>query len=472
MITQTAESGLTELVHKIRQPLYIIKDNNTGQLGLSAIAVSDTTDHAYSLLGILPPLYPEWLGAQTFLTTHGVRFPYIVGEMANGIATAKMVVAAARTGTLGFFGAAGLLPDVIEKNLQIIQEELGPQNYSWGSNLIHSPNEPGLEAAAVDLYLKYQIRRVSASAYMTLNPNIIYYACKGLSVDPGGNIQRQNYVLAKLSRPEIARQFMNPPPANMLQALVESGKLTRDEAMLAAHIPVAEDITVEGDSGGHTDNRPLGPLFSTIYRLAEELQRAHNYPVPFRIGAAGGLGTPASLAAAFSLGAAYVLTGSINQAAVEAGLSEEGRLMLAQADIADVMMAPAADMFELGVKLQILKKGTLFGARATKLYDIYTKYQGLEEISAAEKNQLEAQIFLKTLNEVWQETENFFAQRDPHQLEKAAKNSKYRMGLVFRWYLGLASRWAIAGESSRKIDYQIWCGPAMGAFNSWTAGSF
>jgi hypothetical protein len=46
------------------------------------------------------------------------------------------------------------------------------------------------------------------------------------------------------------------------------------------------------------------------------------------------------------------------------------------------------------------------------------------------------------------------------------------MALVFRWYLGKASKWAIDGEASRRADYQIWSGPAMGAFNRWAAGSF
>jgi hypothetical protein len=46
------------------------------------------------------------------------------------------------------------------------------------------------------------------------------------------------------------------------------------------------------------------------------------------------------------------------------------------------------------------------------------------------------------------------------------------MALVFRWYLGLSSKWAIAGDPDRRLDYQIWCGPAMGAFNAWTRGSF
>jgi hypothetical protein len=45
------------------------------------------------------------------------------------------------------------------------------------------------------------------------------------------------------------------------------------------------------------------------------------------------------------------------------------------------------------------------------------------------------------------------------------------MALVFRWYLGLSSKWAISGDP-RRLDYQIWCGPAMGAFNEWVRGSF
>ena len=46
------------------------------------------------------------------------------------------------------------------------------------------------------------------------------------------------------------------------------------------------------------------------------------------------------------------------------------------------------------------------------------------------------------------------------------------MALIFRSYLGQASHWANHGEPSRKIDYQIWCGPSMGAFNEWVKGSF
>ena len=31
---------------------------------------------------------------------------------------------------------------------------------------------------------------------------------------------------------------------------------------------------------------------------------------------------------------------------------------------------------------------------------------------------------------------------------------------------------ANVGEPTRQLDYQVWCGPAMGAFNEWAKGSF
>lgn len=46
------------------------------------------------------------------------------------------------------------------------------------------------------------------------------------------------------------------------------------------------------------------------------------------------------------------------------------------------------------------------------------------------------------------------------------------MALVFRWYLGQAAHWAKDGAAARTMDYQVWCGPAMGAFNEWAADSF
>jgi PfaD family protein len=178
------------------------------------------------------------------------------------------------------------------------------------------------------------------------------------------------------------------------------------------------------------------------------------------------------VAAAFSLGAAYVLTGSVNQAAVESGLGAEGKALLAQAGVADVMMAPAADMFEMGVRVQVLRRGTLFGPRAARLYELYLSCPSLEAIPAPDRARLETEIFRMPLAEVWAETERFWRTRDPGKLERAGSDPKFRMALCFRWYLGQASRWAIRNDVTRKADFQIWTGPAIGAFNQWVRGSF
>jgi PfaD family protein len=133
----------------------------------------------------------------------------------------------------------------------------------------------------------------------------------------------------------------------------------------------------------------------------------------------------------------------------------------------DVIMAPASDMFEMGVKVQVLKRGTMFAMRAQKLYELYTRYESLESIPASEKEKLEKTVFKLSFDEIWQSCVQFFTERDPRQIERANQNPKDKMALVFRWYLGLSSRWSNRGEPGREMDYQIWCGPAMGAFNDW-----
>jgi PfaD family protein len=425
-------------------------------------------------LGTLAPLYPEWLGDRSFNETHRVRFAYIAGEMANGIATVAMVQAMARAEMLGFFGAAGLSYERVEAAVNELVATLhtGTDSTAWGVNLIHSPNESALEERVADLLIRKEVPLVSASAFMGLTPAVVRCAVAGLTQRPDGSIHRARGVFAKISRPEVAARFIAPAPDEMLRALVQRGLITEAEAQLAQHVAVAEDITLESDSGGHTDNRPLTALFPTILQLRDELSAKHGFARGVRVGAAGGLGTPSAIAAAFSLGASYVLTGSVNQAANESGLSSAGRALLAKADVADVIMAPAADMFEMGVNVQVLKRGTMFGVRAQKLYEIYQHYPSLDAIDTDTKSKLEREFFRAPIAQIWAETKAFWARRDQDELAKAEREPKHQMALVFRWYLGKASRWAIDGEASRTMDFQIWCGPAMGAFNRWTEGSF
>ena len=104
------------------------------------------------------------------------------------------------------------------------------------------------------------------------------------------------------------------------------------------------------------------------------------------------------------MGAAFVITGSVNQIARQSGSSDLVRKELAKASYSDVTMAPAADMFDQGVKLQVLKKGTMFPSRAAKLWDLFCKYNSLEEIPPKEFARLEKKTLSKSVDEVWRET--------------------------------------------------------------------
>lgn len=463
---------IKEKLLTLNKPCYVIRV--CGKIGVTNEGHLSPADNGSAgqveLLTAVPPIQIQQLGDPNFLSFHGVKYAYATGAMAGGIASEEMVIALGKEKILSSFGAGGLSLNRLEAAINSIQQALPNGPYAF--NLIHSPNEPTIELGAVDLFLKYGVRTIEASAFLDLTPNIVYYRAAGLSLNAANEIEIKNKVIAKISRREVASKFMQPAPAKILQELVAKGLISQLQANLAAKIPMADDITVEADSGGHTDNRPLVCVLPSIIALRDEIQAQFGYEKPIRVGVAGGIATPQSALAGFMMGAAYVVTGSINQSCIEAGCCEHTKKLLAQAEMADVMMAPAADMFEMGVKLQVLKKGTMFPLKAQKLYELYRSYDSIEDIPLPEREKLEKQIFRKTIAEVWEASAAYLAQRNPEKLAKAANNPKLKMAVIFRWYLGLSSRWSKSGEKGREIDYQIWCGPAMGSFNDWVRGSY
>jgi trans-AT polyketide synthase, acyltransferase and oxidoreductase domains len=413
-------------------------------------------------------ILPENLGDSGFCQELGIRYPYLGGSMAKGISSVAMAHQLGKAGMLGFFGAAGLSLQEVEAAIN----QLAKTGVPFGCNLIHSPHEPDLETALAELYIRKGVTLVEASAFLALTLPLVRYRLHGIHRAADGSIVTPNRIVAKVSREELAERFFSPPPEKLVSSLLQQNQITPEQAELARQIPMAQNITAEADSGGHTDNRPALPLFPTILSVANRMQQQHGYTMPLRVGLGGGIGTPAAAAAAFAMGAAWIMVGSIHQACVESGTSDAVRKMLAETRQADVIMAPAADMFEMGVTVQVLKRGTMFAMRAAKLYEFYRSFGSLDELPAAEREKLEKTVFLSPLETIWQQTSSFFQQRDPRQVERADRDPKHRMALVFRWYLGQAAHWAKDGVPNRAIDYQVWCGPAMGAFNEWVKGSF
>jgi trans-AT polyketide synthase, acyltransferase and oxidoreductase domains len=75
----------------------------------------------------------------------------------------------------------------------------------------------------------------------------------------------------------------------------------------------------------------------------------------------------------------------------------------------------------------------MFAGRANHLYQIYEKYDKLEDIPSDVRTKVEKQYFKKTFDEVWQETRKFYIDmlHDPERVEKAEKSDpKLKIALV------------------------------------------
>jgi len=423
----------------------------------------------------VPPSSPrrlrgEDLGSAEFRRVYGVRYAYVCGGMYRAIASEELVIRAARAGILAFFGAGGLDRSRVLGAIDRLTHELGVA-YPYGINLVHDPVRPATEDATVELLLDRGVCNVEASAFMKITPALVRYRLAGLSKGIDGEVVAANRIIAKVSRPEVAENFLSPAPSRLVSQLERDGLITPEQAALGAGIPMADDLCVEADSGGHTDRGDPVVLLPTMLRLRDRMIAEHGYPTRVRVGAAGGIGTPEAAAAAFVLGADFVVTGSINLCTAESGMSRTAKDMLAQINIQDTDYAPAGDMFELGAQVQVLKRGVFFPARARKLYDLYRRHESLEDIDADTRSVIEKRYFHKSFDEVWAETRAFFATLDPREVEKAQHNPKHKMALVFRWYFGHSQRVAMTGDENYRVDFQVHCGPALGAFNQWVRGT-
>jgi trans-AT polyketide synthase/acyltransferase/oxidoreductase domain-containing protein len=301
----------------------------------------------------------ESLGSQAFKQAYHLKYAYLTGAMVKGIASKELVVKMGKVGLMGFFGTGGMKLPKIEEAIQFIQRELN-EGQAYGMNFLHNPENPQLEEDTIDLYLKYGIKNLEAAAFMQITPALVRYRLQGLGRDSDGNVSTPHKIMAKLSRPEVAQVFLSPAPERLVTKLLEANKISAQQAQLAKEIPMADDLCVEADSGGHTDMGIMPVLLPTIIRQRDELMNQYQYAKRVRVGAAGGIGTPEAAATAFILGADFILTGSINQCTVEAGTSEAAKDVLQQLNVQDTDYAPAGDMFELGAKVQVVRKGVFF----------------------------------------------------------------------------------------------------------------
>jgi hypothetical protein len=262
--TAALETTLAAL-RDIRRPLYAVAVND-GRVVVLTDRAPRTLD---GLTGVIPAVSIEDLGSLSFRKEHNLRLAYVAGAMAGGIASVDLVVDMAQAGCLGFFGAGALPLPVIEKAIREIEARL-PGGESFGVNLLHNYYDEKLEWATVELFMSLHVTRVEAAAFVAMSAPLVYYRVKGIHRGSDGRIVVPHHVFAKVSRPEVATQFLAPPPEQLLAELQAAGKITPDEAALAKLIPMANDLTCEADSGGHTDRRPLSVLLPMMLHEREQ----------------------------------------------------------------------------------------------------------------------------------------------------------------------------------------------------------
>jgi trans-AT polyketide synthase/acyltransferase/oxidoreductase domain-containing protein len=470
---EVGASVLSKMVTEIRSTQAPIFDDAPTEDILPVEALDGTlTEPTHDAIqGASRPIDAISLGSSVFQRRFGLKYAYMAGAMYRGVASAELVVRMGKAGFLSFFGAGGLSPQKIEANIVRIQAELSA-GQPYGMNLLANYEYPAMEEAVVDLYLRYGIRNVEAAAFMQMTPALVRFRLQGLRMNTRNELVCDHHIVAKVSRPEVAKAFMSPPPLSIVEKLLERHQITPQQAEWSQRIPVSHDICVEADSGGHTDGGIVAVMLPPMLQLRDEMQRSHRYGEPICMGLAGGIGGPEAAAAAFLLGADFIATGSINQCSVESGMSPDGKSMLQQMDIQDTEYAPAGDMFEMGAQVQVLKKSVFFPARANKLLSLYRHYDSLDDIPARTRQQLEGTFFKKTFDEIWADTASYFRSVNlEHEIAKAEANGKHKMALVFRWYFAYCTRIAMEGKGDDRVNYQIQTGPALGSFNQWVKGT-
>lgn len=174
-------AGVRAVIGDVSREVVVVRDE-AGRWGVARggrviLGSRRAGPDGYEVVGVLGRLEPSCLGSAAFRQAHGVRYAYMTGAMANGIASVELVCAASAGGFLGSFGAAGLPVARVAEAVDRLQSQLG--NRPFCVNLIHSPQEPEWEWGVAEVLVRRGVRCVEASAYMELTPALVWYAACG-----------------------------------------------------------------------------------------------------------------------------------------------------------------------------------------------------------------------------------------------------------------------------------------------------
>lgn len=436
-------SGLARQIKRSAKPIYVPESEAAAEVSSSLAEPAGGDDQ------------PERVGVEDLDV-----LPVVCGAMFRGISGPHFVAAAAESGLVAALGTEGLPLDEVERLVRETTSLLGAR--PWALAVSPSWYEPDREAALIDIALRHGVTRLEASGYVSVSPVLARFRLKG-AYRRDEQVYAPHQVMCKTSRPEVARQFCAPLSASLVQRLVSEARVTAAEAEVASSIAAASSLCADSQGGWLTDHAPATAVLPTFLRLRDQATTVLSHPIP--VGLAGGLGSPEAFAAALVMGAEFLMTGSINQCTPEAATSDHVKDLLAACEIQDTTTAPAAAAFELLTPMQVMRRGTLVSARAKRLRDVFERFSSWDEVDELTQDQIERRVLGETFDSARQRAVH------AHLLPPDEADPRAVFVGVIRSYLDHCAEAALAGDPEHQVDYLVPTGPAMGAFNSWAAGT-
>jgi NAD(P)H-dependent flavin oxidoreductase YrpB (nitropropane dioxygenase family) len=255
----------------------------------------------------------------TLLSGLGASSPVAAAPMAGGPTTPALVLAAARTGSLGVLAGGYLEPGALDEQVG----EVASTTDLYGVNLF-APHPLAVDPAA---YASYR-------SLLHPEADLLGVDLPAEPVEDDDRWQAKVDVLLARPVPVVSFTFGLPEPA-AAAALRRAGSLllqtvtSVDEARRAAEARL-DGLVVQGAAaGGHAGSFDAGiPVERPLTDLVAEVAAAVDLPVL----AAGGVMTSSSVAATLAAGAEAVLVGTALLLADEAGTSKAHRAGLLDRD--------------------------------------------------------------------------------------------------------------------------------------------
>jgi nitronate monooxygenase len=264
------------------------------------------------------------------LSDLGLANPVLAAPMAGGPTTPALVTAAVRAGSLGFLAGGYKTPQLLADQIRDVRQDTG----TFGVNLF-APNPIPVDPAA--------FRRFAAA----IQPDAQKYDLDLSTVEP---VENDDYWKEKVELllahpvPVVSFTFGVPDP-NTISALRRAGTLTIqtvtsiDEARHAREAGVDVLAAQAGAAGGHSGTLTPGqpPAAVPLSVLIAIIQAETRLPVV----AAGGLSTPAEVAAILHAGADAVMVGTVLLRTDESGASAVHQAAIAEASRGQTVLTRA-----------------------------------------------------------------------------------------------------------------------------------